>query len=78
MKRIRNWFKYRFPMYWKAFGAWSVPIFLALQQWYGDNGREHYSQADWIKLAFAIGAAVFVQGKRNKPYTVPGSYPEQL
>jgi hypothetical protein len=68
---IRRWFKYRLPMYWKAVFAWSVPIFLAVQQWYGDGDKSHYSQSDWVKLAFAVFAAVSVQVKANKPYVPP-------
>jgi hypothetical protein len=76
MKRIRNWFKYRLPMYWKAIIAWLAPIFLAIKQWYGDSGKSQFTKSDWINLGIAAVIAMGVQAKTNKPYTVPGSYPE--
>jgi uncharacterized membrane protein YcjF (UPF0283 family) len=57
--------------YWKGILAAVGAVVLAVQQWVGDTGTSHYTEADWVRLAIAVVTAVLVVAKANTGSTGP-------
>jgi uncharacterized membrane protein YcjF (UPF0283 family) len=58
--------------YWKGILATLGAVVLAVQQWVGDTGTSHYTQADWVRLAIAVVTAALVVAKANTGTTGAG------
>lgn len=59
----------RYPLshYWKSLFAFLAVVWVAVQQYVGDTGTSHYTNADWWRLAGVVVAAVGVYAKSNTP-----------